>query len=79
MENKNIKVDYRESQVREVISVQVLPNCSAGLDSDNAVVLSNMSELLGIEKTEGATYGAYPPRKYTRLGAFTREESFKNM
>ena len=26
------------------INVQVLPNCSAGLDSDNAVVLSYMSE-----------------------------------
>ena len=39
---KNIKVDYHESQVREVISVQVLPNCSAGLDSDNAVVLTAM-------------------------------------
>ena len=36
MENKYIS-DYHESQVREVISVQVLPNCSAGLDSDNAV------------------------------------------
>ena len=34
------------------INVQVLPNCSAGLDSDNAVVLSDMSELFGIEKTE---------------------------
>ena len=55
MENKNIKVDFHESQVREVISVQVLPNCSAGLDSDNAVVLSDMSELFGItENTEKA-------------------------
>ena len=42
MENKNIKVDFHESQVREVISVLVLPNCSAGLDSDNAVVLTAM-------------------------------------
>ena len=47
MENKNIKVDYHESQVREVISVQVLPNCSAGLDSDNAVVLTDMSAMFG--------------------------------
>ena len=52
MENKNIKVDYHESQVREVISVQVLPNCSAGLDSDNAVVLSDMSELFGITENK---------------------------
>ena len=52
METKNIKVDYQyyimKARSGKFINVQVLPNCSAGLDSDNAVVLSDMSELFGI-------------------------------
>ena len=46
MENKNIKVDYQyyimKARSGKFINVQVLPNCSAGLDSDNAVVLTAM-------------------------------------
>ena len=42
-----------KARSEKFINVQVLPNCSAGLDSDNAVVLSDMSELFGItENTE---------------------------
>ena len=43
-----------KARSEKFINVQVLPNCSAGLDSDNAVVLSDMSELFGIKKTEKA-------------------------
>ena len=42
MENKNIKVIIMKARSEKFINVQVLPNCSAGLDSDNAVVLTAM-------------------------------------
>ena len=47
------------------INVQVLPNCSAGLDSDNAVLLSDMSELFEItENTEKLSHFRNPSNHY---------------